>query len=128
MTRKILLALVCGTVLVASVAGYMPAWGVIVSGTVTDTEGGVVAGALVTFREEAESGRAFGDTTDGDGRYRVVLAEVIVAVEEEAERRNFKNKPDLVIVTAALLEKKWKGASRSCVLVRNGVDCKFFAA
>jgi glycosyltransferase involved in cell wall biosynthesis len=34
---------------------------------------------------------------------------------------------DLVTVTAALLEQKWKGVARNCMLVRNGVDFDFFA-
>ena len=83
MTRKILLVLVCGMVLTVSVAWVALAWALTVSGTVTDTEGQAVVGAQVTFWEEAWPGRVFGDVTDGDGGYRVVLAEVIVAVEEE---------------------------------------------
>ncbi len=85
MTRNILSTLVCSLVLVASVAWVVPGWAATVSGTVTDTEGQAVVGALVTFREEAWPSRMFGDTTDGDGRYRVELSEVIVAVEEEME-------------------------------------------
>ena len=44
-------------------------------------------------------------------------------VEEERLVRT----ADLVTVTAALLEQKWSGVARRCVLARNGVDFDFFA-
>ncbi|MFH1006885.1 MAG: SUMF1/EgtB/PvdO family nonheme iron enzyme [Candidatus Latescibacterota bacterium] len=86
MTMRNLFALVRSLALITSTAWIEPAWAATVSGTVTDTEGLAVVGAQVTFSEEAESGRVFGDVTDGEGGYRVVLAEV--AVEEETQRQS----------------------------------------
>jgi formylglycine-generating enzyme required for sulfatase activity len=85
MARKSFFALVCGMAIAVCVAWVAPGWAATVSGTVTDTEGLAVVGAQVTLREEAWPNRVFGDMTDEEGRYRVVLAEVIVAVEEETE-------------------------------------------
>lgn len=46
-----------------------------------------------------------------------------VLVDEERLVRE----ADVVTVTAALLEEKWRGHAKRCVLVRNGVDFAFFA-
>ncbi len=83
MTRKILLALVCGMVLVASVAWVAPGWTATVSGTVTDTEGQAVVGAEVTFTDEVDPNRTFRDITDVEGRYE--LSWVVTAVTETPE-------------------------------------------
>jgi hypothetical protein len=76
--------MVCSIAMIVSVG---PAQGATISGTVTDTKGQAVAGAQVTFTEEADPSDTFSSITDADGRYVVGLTEV--AVEEEVEGDTF---------------------------------------
>ena len=78
----------CLALLTVLLVCYGSAQGILVSGTVTDTDGEVVVGAQVTFRAEADSNLVFTGTTGTDGSYEVVLP-AYVAVEEEREGQVF---------------------------------------
>jgi len=49
-----------------------------VTGTVTDTIGSPVSGALVTFTEESNPDNEYSDYTDSEGRYELLISPVLV--------------------------------------------------
>lgn len=49
------------------------------------------------------------------------IGKQLLTVEEELVQA-----ADLVTVSASALEEKWRGSSRACLLVRNGVESRFF--
>ena len=74
----------CLYLLMALLVYYGSAQGILVSGTVTDTDGHALAGAQVTFRAEADSNLVFTGTTGTDGSYEVVLPAYVTVEEERA--------------------------------------------
>jgi hypothetical protein len=86
MARNSVLVLTLSLVCCVSVTAYVTAWGITVSGKVTDTQGAAVSGAFVQFTNETDPDRVFSDVTDAGGWYEAVLTEK-TAVEQGAEEQ-----------------------------------------
>ena len=66
----------------------------LVTGTVTDTAGSPVSGALVTFTDESNSENEYSAYTDSDGKYSIAISPVFVKEETSANFQLFQNYPN----------------------------------
>ena len=65
-----------------------------VTGTITDTAGSPVSGALVTFTDESDTDKEFSDYTDSDGMYKLPISPVHVTEETPANFQLYQNYPN----------------------------------
>jgi len=66
----------------------------LITGTVTDTAGSPVSGALVTFTDESNTERSFSDYTDKGGKYELPISPVHVKEETPVNFQLFQNYPN----------------------------------
>jgi len=65
-----------------------------VTGTVKDTSGSPVSGALITFTDESKADKEYSDYTDSDGKYDVLIYSVHVEEESPAGFQLQQNYPN----------------------------------
>ncbi len=65
-----------------------------ITGTVTDTTGSTVTGALVTFTDESNADNEYSAYTDNEGKYSIALTPVSVKEETPANFQLYQNYPN----------------------------------
>jgi len=64
------------------------------TGTITDTAGSPVSGALVTFTDETDTDKQYSDYTDSDGKYELLIESVHVKEETPSNFNLGQNYPN----------------------------------